>query len=120
MDDISELMKEERVRFSSALLAEYVAPGRVHSSVQLRTVLQANRHAMYTMFDCYANSLTTAKRARSVSRTRASSESTDSPSKRWQKPVRLLSLAHLYQLCQDFGVLPDVCDMATVQARARL
>lgn len=31
-------------------------------------------------------------------------------------PTRLMSLSQLYQFCQDFGVLPDVCDMVGIQS----
>ncbi len=30
-------------------------------------------------------------------------------------PKRFMSLANLHQLCQDFGILPDLCDMTGVQ-----
>ena len=30
-------------------------------------------------------------------------------------PKRFMSLANLHQFCQDFGVLPDLCDMNGIQ-----
>ena len=103
------------------------------SCLQIKQLLNLNRNATIAVFDHYATSLATPKdkrvRRRSFSATRTpytddsarkhvtTAPKTDAEAR---TPTRLMSLQQLYQFCQDFGVMPDVADMAGVQVRWNL
>jgi len=107
---IGRLLEEKELDEERAMLVEDHEM-LAHESVGI--LLRANRAGLSAVFNYYATGLSSAKRSRSKSR--APPSPAKAPADKWQRPQRLLSLSQLYQLFQDFGVLPDVCDMAAIQ-----
>jgi hypothetical protein len=113
--------------------------------MQLQALLRSNRVAMKAVFDSYAKKTVVAlsPQGRQARWQRGAGESPTNAASRTEggdrhaarrhsvsslpfepnsddallDDTRLLSMVHLHQLCQDFGVLPGVCDMATIHVR---
>ena len=81
-------------------------------SLQIKKLLTANKPALCAVFEHYASSLASPKQGR---KRRQSSDAAGQ-----EGPKRRMSMAHLCQLCSDFGILPMLCDVFTVQVREKL
>jgi hypothetical protein len=83
--------------------------------IQVSKLLAVNRASLCAVFDHYATAVVSAKHAKSVALAQCDVDPTAVELTRDALPTRRMSLSQLCLFCQDFGILPALCDIVCIQ-----
>jgi hypothetical protein len=82
---------------------------------QVSRLLGVNRASLCAVFDHYATAVISAKHAKSATVALCDIDPTATELTRDSLPTRRMSLTQLCLFCQDFGILPALCDIVSIQ-----